>query len=370
MNLRTPILTALLLTSAAALAEAPTIRSVDMFYKTGEYYRAYGNHYDPLDATTRFNVPTGLIKPPGENLLWDFSSGPTTVVHRFDYIDPTGSWEALDFPLATVAEKKTIEGTGEVAWLFFDPAPGVGRVVYGFYDELFAPYTPSSIFEPSIVDFPETIRYNQTWATDMTVYSTIAYSDPEASAVFPVKLDFHSTFKADAWGTALLPGIGVVDVLRINETQSVDISIDVAVDPEQEGSYTYFETDYLRNYYWLSPGHGIVAQLNSSQGSFTPDNEFATATAFLRMFETNKETDPVDNSVQPAPDLQVIISNGKVLVKWGDAANATRYRVEYSNNPIDPASWQPVGTETSDKLILDPAGPSQSARFYRVVSLP
>jgi hypothetical protein len=204
----------------------------------------------------------------------------------------------------------------------------------------------------------------------MTVYSTIAYSDPEASAIFPVKLDFHSKFTADAWGTALLPGLGLVPVLRVNEEQYVDISIDVAIDPAEEGTYTYFETDYLRNYYWLSPGRGIVAQLNSTQGSVLPDPEFSTASVFVRMFETNKILDPIDTGVQAVENVEVIVSNGLVLIRWDEASNASGYRVEYSIGGLGADDWVPLSSETTATQMLDPAGLGTGARFYRVVSLP
>jgi len=373
MKYRVTAMASLLAASCSLQAVAPSIRSVDMFYKVGEFYRAYANDFDPLNASSRYAVPPGLIQPPGggETVVWDFSTGPTDVVHRFDYVDPSGLWEALEFPEAEVAEYKTVEGTDVEAWLFFERVPEEGRKVYGFYDEVFAPYTPAGVFEPPIVDFPENIRYGQSfWSTDTTVYSTIAYSDSEVAAIFPVKLDFHSKFTADAWGTALLPGLGLVPVLRINEEQSVDIAIDVAIDPAEEGEYQYFETDYMRNYYWLSPGRGIVAQLNSTQGSSLPDLEFSTASAFLRMFETNKEAEPVDTEVKSVENLEVIVSNGMVLIRWNEAINATRYRVEYSTGGLSENDWQPLSGETIANQVLDPAGLGTGTRFYRVISIP
>lgn len=378
MKYRVTAMTCLLAAGCPLWAEAPTIRSVDMFYQVGEYFRAYANDFDPDVAASRYAVPSNLIKPAGEDLTWDFSTGPVEVVHRFDYLDPAGLLEALEFPLATVAERKTVEQTGQEAWLFFEQVSGVGRKVYGFYDEAFSFYTPAGVFDPPIIDFPETIRFGQAWGTDMTVYSTYDYSftDPEEgelSVSWPVKMDFHSTFTADAWGTAFLPGLGLLDVLRVNEEQAVDISLDLAIDPSEAGSYTFIETDYMRNYYWLSPGHGIAAQLNSTQGTSLPADEFTTASVFLRMFETNKKAGTVDDEVKPVDDLQVIINKttGKVAIRWSEALNAGRYRVEYSTGGLAAEDWQPLPSgETTDTLVLDPAGLGQGSRFYRVVSLP
>ena len=373
MKYRVPACAFLLAVACSMQAGAPIIRSVDMFSKVGEYYRAYANAYDPLDSTSVFPVPSNTIKPPGENLLWNFAAGPTTTVFRFDYLDPAGVTEAVEFPLAKVAEKKTVEQSGEVSWLFFEQVPGQGRKVYGFYDMAFAAETPAGVFEPAIVDFPETIRFGDTWSTAMTFYSTISYTDPldpEGSASFPMKLDYHSTFTADAWGTMLLPGLGLVDVLRVNEQQDVGFSIDLAIDPAEAGTYTFIETDYMRNYYWLSPGHGIVAQMNSTQGSAPPENEFTTASTFVRMFETNKQSDPVDPSLQPVDQIEVVVSNGKVFIQWSEAANATRYRLEYSTGGFGPGAWQPLSGDITERQFLDPAGLTGKARFYRVVSLP
>jgi hypothetical protein len=373
MKYRVTAMAFLLAASCSLWAEAPPIiRSVDMFYKVGEYYRAYANDFDPLDSSSRYPVPPGLIQPAGENLLWNFRTGPREVVQRFDYVDPAGLWEAAEFPEAKVAEYKTVEGTDQKAWLFFEQIPGEGRKVYGFYDEVFAPYTPAGVFEPPIIDFPENLRYGQSpWFTDMTLYSTIAYSDSEASAVFPVQLDFHSKFTVDAWGLAYLPDpLGAVPVLRVNEEQSVDISLDFAIDPAEGGSYQYVETDYMRNYYWLSPGRGIVAQLNSTQGSFLPDAEFGTASTFLVMFETNKVLEPIDNQEKPVENLEVSVSNGIVWISWSKALNANRYQVEYSTGGLGANDWQPLGSATTGDQAVDPSGLGAGSRFYRVVSLP
>ena len=46
-------------------------------------------------------------------------------------------------------------------------------------------------------------------------------------------------------------------------------------------------TDFVRNYYWLSKGMGIVAQISSVQDTVPIPDEFSTASAMWRQFENN-----------------------------------------------------------------------------------
>jgi hypothetical protein len=88
------------------------------------------------------------------------------------------------------------------------------------------------------------------------------------------------------------------------------------------------------------------------------------------MFETNKEPGSTSTDPQQVEGLKVDVSNGLVLIEWQKAANTSRYRVEYSSNGFEAEDWQPLGAETQDSYMFDPAGLSGQARFYRVVSLP
>ncbi len=128
------------------------------------------------------------------------------------------------------------------------------------------------------------------------------------------------------------------------------------------------ETDYVRNYYWLRPGYGIVAQLNSVQASSVPANNFDQATAFIRMFDTNKK--PVAGCTQPGQvtDLSIAINNGKVLLKWSKTQCTSQYRVEYSNSTFAAGAWKTLSTLTNQVYLLDDTS-HDARRFYRVVSI-
>jgi hypothetical protein len=334
----------------------------DLHTQSGLYYRAYANAYQPLFGTSY--AVGNRMGSAGPDRFWDFSQGPTERIYRFDYLNPSGVPEAAEFPQATVLERKTTEGVGDVEWLMFEPVPGLGRKVYGFYSESFSPSLPSIPFSQPIVDFPDGIRYQDTWTTSMITESMFPSLSPDWSLDFPMQTTWNSTFTADAWGVMLLPNLGLVDVLRINEELTVDIAADLG------DGYQQIETDYVRNYYWLSPGRGIVAQLGSTQGTSMPPENFAQATAFVRMFETNKKPGAIDDSPKPVGNLRLTVSNNLVLIQWQKAPNASRYRVEYSTGGLGADDWIPLVVETANDYLFDPAGPLHQNRFYRVVSLP
>jgi hypothetical protein len=355
-----------------------SISANDLFNRVGLYYRAYANRYDPTDTSgsTAYTVPSGLIGSPGPDQFWDFSTGPTNKVFRFDYVDPAGLTEAADFPDAKVAEQMTDETDGEAKqYLFFTQVPGVGRTVYGFYAEN-PLFTPSNVFDPPIVDFPDTINYGMEWTTSMTYENTLNVGDPsdpeDPSGTFEVaqQITQSSSLKADAYGTILLPdkagtfGPG----LRITEDVTVDAAVDFG-----DGGFEHVETDYYRNLYWVMPGHGIVAQITSTQSSSPPPDHFTRAVAFIRLFESNMTNAPSGGGCtgpQAVTDLRIRISNSVILLTWSKAPCANQYKVEYSDDPANATSWKALGDPTANAFWQGENTAGGSERFYRVISLP
>jgi hypothetical protein len=358
---------------AASLAQ-PVITSGDLFNQAGQYYRAYANKYDPMDPTggTAYAVPANLIGSAGTGQLWDFSKGPKDKIFRFDYIPPTGLAEATDFPNAKIVEKKTDETDNSNEWLFFEQVPE-GRKVYGFYAEN-PLFTPSNVFVPPIVDFPDRITYDKQWNTSTTYQSDLSFNDPDpdGGGTFNIRqqVTTSSSFHVDAAGTMILPDElpGFGEGLRISEEVTIEVAVDFG-----DGSFDPVETDYTRNYYWVMPGYGIVAQLNSTQASSPPPPNFSRATAFIRMFETNKKLSTGGGGcTQPAAvsDLKIRVNNtGAVLLTWNKAECATQYRVDFTTGRSSPLSWTSLGQPTTnsfwqgENITLDPT------RFYRVISL-
>ncbi|MHC1766297.1 MAG: hypothetical protein AB9869_18690 [Verrucomicrobiia bacterium] len=357
-----------LLAHGQSVTSPPTITAADMFNEAGLYSRVYSNPYDPMSLSAQTYAVNGVMGSAGPDQFWDFSNGPTDKIYRFDYLAWNSVVEAEDFPGASLVERKTDEATGNIEFLFLEPVPGVGRRVYGFYaDKLL--FTPVNVFEPPIVDFPDQFSYGTEWTTSTLYYSTVAGFDEEEEGGFDIALrtTMSSKFEVDAYGTILLPGeLGTFGPgLRINE----EVTIDVAFD-DGEGSFQHVETDYARNFYWVMPGRGIVAQLASTQSTAPPPDNFARATQFWRMFETNKRPSSTPGCVtaDPVHDLTIRANGGQVLLTWSRANCAQQYRVEYSSTPSDPDSWKTMGTFTNQLYAMDDSRADQ-ARFYRVVSL-
>jgi hypothetical protein len=357
-----------------ALAASVTTRSQvsitadDMFNQVGLYYLAYSNPFDPTSLTpTSWTVPSTLIGHAGASNIWDFSTGPTDLTYRFDYLSLTNTALAsiaASFPQATIVEQqKNMTDTNAPAQdLFFSWLPGSARTVFGFYAEDPISGSPTDVFDAPIQDFPATMSYGQTWQT------TATWENSQAG--IPIQYVQTADFSVDAYGTIVLPtelgafGPGI----RLRETDTTTVNADFGTG----SGFEYVETDYNLVYRWLMPGRGIVAELGSVQSSqaMPPDN-FTQATQFWRMFQTNhKAASSTGGNCIPDPvtDLKIKVSNGQALLSWSKANCATQYRLDYSSRPADPTSWTPLTTVTNQLLVLDSIN-QNSTRFYRVVSI-
>jgi len=327
-----------------------------------------------------------LIGNAAPDQLWDFSKGPTNFVLRTDYLAPADVPEASDFPQATLVEQLKVEADGaKPQMLFVRNTSGVGRTVYGFYvdtsdSSLFGvlgfALSPSAVFDPEIVDFPDPITYGLEWNNTFS-YTQDLTSEGDPDAEDPggisgaIKSDQTSNFKADAYGTIILPdelGGGFGQGLRVNEEVTIDISADLT----GEGQFDHIETDYARNYYWFMPGYGLVAQLSSKQTTSPTPTNFTSAIVFMRMFETNKKiTTGGGGCDQPSAvtDVRIRVSNGVILLTWGKADCANQYVVQYTSTPGDPGSWQALGAPTANLVWQGENTQKGPARFYRVQSM-
>jgi hypothetical protein len=362
---------ALALISPVTLLAQIQITAADLFNQPGQYYRAYAN------GTNNSTVGvSGRLGNPGGPQLWDFTTGPNEVTYRFDYLAATNASHSADFVAAgaKMAEHKTDESAGvPEAWLYFTQVPAAGRLVYGFYDPGFSAGIGSSeaqeVFSSPIIDFPATIQYGAAWNTTTTFTNTITFGDPEDPLGGYLSMDllfaYSSTAVADAYGVVNSPGIGFGECLRVNELVTYAISYD-------DGSgFQPLSTDYVRNYYWLRPGRGIVAQVTSQQTSGTPPvDNFLTATSVVRMFETNHPDNNGSNPGAGIEGLRLTLSPSGGLLQWTALASVTSYQVEYTTNAS--GGWQPLGNTTTGNFLIDPAAgkPATPIRFYRVVGLP
>jgi len=331
--------------------------SDDMFNKPGQFYRAYANA-----PNTTVSV-SGVIGTPGGPQAWDFSSGPQNVTYRFNYIQAADGVNGADFVNAgaQIAEQKINEAaTNEQSFLYFTQDATQGRIDYGFYDPSFSAVQPKSVFTVPLQDFPNSIYYGASWSGATIFYSII--SDPTAGD-FPERLTYTSSDHVDAYGLVVLPNLGFMNCLRVRELAHYDIAVDFGLG----GGYETLGSQYVLNYYWLAPAHGIVAQMSSvspSDGSQPPDDLSTGATAFVRMFSLHHPNGGGGTS-PTIKGLKITLSPTAVLVQWTLLSGVTSYRVDYATKLGATPNWQSLGTTTSN-FILDPTAPS-AQRFYRVV---
>ncbi len=357
----------------AVLPAQITITPSDMFNQPGQYYRAYAN-----GTNNNSVVVSGMLGTAGGPQLWDFTSGPSDVVYRFDYLTATNAPHSADFVTAgaRVAEQKADEaGAILQAWMYFTQQPVNGRTVYGFYDPGFSAgigsSDPQQVFSPALNDFPATIQYGSAWSSSTTFTNTITFGDPDDPLGGFLSMDllyaYSATATVDAYGVVNSPGIGFGDCLRVNELVTYDISYY----DDASGGFTHLETDYIRNYYWLRPGRGIVAQVTSQQSnSGPPDNNFLTATAVVRMFETNHPDSGGPGTGGGIQGLKLTLGPSGALVQWTLLPSVTSYQVEFTADLA--TGWQKLGNSTTANYVIDAAAgkPNTPVRFYRVVGQP
>jgi hypothetical protein len=363
MNRQTLVLGAAalgVLTSGASSGFAQiTIVAGDMFNHVGQYYRAYANAAD-------VNV-SGLLGSTGGPQAWDFTAGPQDLIYRFDYLAPSAAPDAALFPDATFVERKTVEGTGQTAFMYLAQVPGKGRMNYGFYDPEFSSTFPASLFLPGINDFPETIGLGDSW-TASTMFETeivVIDPDPDEGGGFgiPARITYTATARADAFGILNQPGIGFGDCLRVNELSQYDTAVDIMGD----GNYQSVDVQFVRNFYFLRKGYGIAVQVTSRQQATPPPDNFAMAAAVVRMFETNHGQGG-DDQVQ-IKDFRITLGKDQALLQWSRAAGIATYRVDYSTNlAAANGGWRELQT-TSANFVIDAGTKDAPVRFYRVVGL-
>ena len=347
--------------AGATVASAQiTITSADMFNQVGQYYLAYAN-----DPSTTVSV-SGMLGTSGGPQAWDFSSGPQDVTNRFDYLAAANGQSGADFVSvgAQIVELKTdLADTNDQSWLYFTQDPVKGRVVYGFWDPSFSKSQPESVFTNGLPDFPSPIRYGDSWLGTTVFYST--YSDPTFGD-YPEQVSYSATDHVDAYGYVTLPKIGFLECLRVHEVVEYDIAIDLG------DGYQSIGTEYILNYFWLAPEHGIVVQITSTESASgpPPDNLPGGAAALSRMFQAS-HTGSVTNPPPAIHGFKITLGKTAALLQWTAQTGISSYRVDYTTNLADTINWQVLGS-TSSNFMLDPAAATAAApvRYYRVVGNP
>jgi hypothetical protein len=238
-----------------------TIKTDDMKYDVGGYYSMYN-----------FPAPQGVIGLTGNTggpQVFDFSEGVTASAMTFNYVDVNDGGHGGSFPGADIAEKK-VDGNDE-SWMYLKFEDNIGRTNFGFYDAVNLPDSPTISFNPSIVDFPDNLSY-QSYFTGSTNFSA-------SLGNYDLEIEYSFTGFSDGYGTCILPDdVGTYNCIQINYSE--------------EFVYYFYGTpiqySYVRSYYYLAEGLGIVAIITSLEDANPIPNDFNIANTFARLYETSK----------------------------------------------------------------------------------
>ena len=310
----------------------------------GEYFRGYLFNGGSPSSISVGGLPGATNGPQ----VWDLSFAQESfeVVQRTDIVGTDDAGDASTFPTATYAERDTNESNGSLAWRYYS-FTNTGRVYYGFDDPVDDPVSPVVVFNSPTIDFPCPLQYGQNWSR--TVSWTQVVDEFEV-----LSTEFTSQAVVDAYGTVILPIIGPVPTLRIDDVDTY--------------TYTYngspYETQIYRNYYWLVRGIGIAAEVCSQPQTTTPPANFTSASINLRVFEAS---DPKD-ALSPVKGLTFKLVKGIAAFTWTAATNGTSYRIE-SADDLAASTWQLFSLPFSNTFSSNIA-PLGTQEFFRVFSKP
>jgi len=309
--------------------------------KIGDHCRAY--------VTTTAVPISSLLGQPGGPRKWDFSQSQqgNEVIKRLDVVPPDDGGIPPLFPQAEYADRLTTESTGERNWSYYRVVTNEGRWYYGFQDTNSNPDCPVKIFAPPTLDLPDPIQFGQTWSRALDFMDCIGF--------FNLFVHFTAEASVDAYGTVVLPGIGEVPALRVNEIHRYDYRDDL-------GIFSY--TAYYRNYYWLVPGIGKAVDIISEADlSAPPPANLTTARTLYRVFEASHLQAPP----HPVADLRIRVQAGQAILDWQNETNVSGYRVESIQN-LGTTNWALVG-EPSTNTWTQAVG-TNLQRFFRVFAKP
>jgi len=170
---------------------------------------------------------------------------------------------------------------------------------------------------------------------------------------FEVALAVHFTSQAsvDAYGTVVLPRIGEVPALRVNEVNTYEVTdLDFGI---------FNSTSHFRNYYWLVRGIGKAVLIISAPSSTVPPPDFTAARTILRVFEA---------SPRPVMNLRIRQQGAEATLDWLRQTNTSGYRVE-TRETISATNWTWRG-ESATNVWTEPLTNGETQRFFRVLLKP
>jgi hypothetical protein len=298
----------------------------DLPVQPGGYYLSY--------VATNVSV-SALLGGTNGPQRWDFSRTLASVetIQRIDVVLPGDDAYASDFPDATYALRLTDESDGSQSWEFYGVTTNFGRLFYGTDD----PLGGEEVFQPPALDLPDSLRLGSNWN----------WSAPESADFISITLS--SIGRVDAYGTLVLPNVGEIPALRVNQVNAEQLTINYA---------PYGPPEYTREYYWLVKGIGKAVDIFSSSSTTVPSANFASAQTVYVAFQAS--------TLNPAAGLGIQVQNGQAFLHWMQATNGSGYLVQ-DTGTLTGTNWQFLGASAtnawSDTLTA-------TQRFYRVLLQP
>lgn len=337
----------LLLSFATANAQI-VFSASDLPSQPGAYYRAYANVAE-VDVSGRIGLPGGPRR-------WDFSQpkGATETVQRMDVVLPSDGGNAASFATAAYAERITRESDGSRSWSYYRIVPALGRSYFGFFDPVANSAKPLIVFDAPTTDLPARIEFGQSWNR------SVDWEDLLDAGFFQIRVAVHFTSRAevDAYGTIVLPSIGEVPALRVNEVNTYefqDLSLGLPLPPQ-----------IFRNYFFLVRGIGKAVHIVSNGQATVPSENFSPAKTVLRVFEASDVKDR--QALRSVTGLRIRVEKSQVLLDWLSDSAASRYRIETVAD-VAATPWrvlaEPSTNSWSEAIIM-----SDSQKYFRVFAKP
>jgi hypothetical protein len=249
---------------------------------------------------------------------------------------------------------------------------GVGRYYYGLCDPCGNAVGEGIIFRARTLDLPE-CSYGSSWERVVQWEDVI---DPGLGAI-TVAVNFTNRAVVDAYGTLMLPGLGAVPALRVNETNTYatfwpEIGLPLGI-------------QHFHNLYWLAPGIGKAVIIISQASATGPPALTASPGRVLRVFEASGD-DPL-----PITNFAAQLQGNQVFLSWDSMGPGARYVIaqanssEFAGSPAEtapalaqgmipsalsrlrmgPSKWVPFLTNDQNFVFINP-GLSPTNRFFRV----
>ena len=354
-----------------------SLLSGDLPSRLGEWRRAY------LDTS---GIALGdLLGRAGGPQRWDFSYPRRQAegLQRVEIVPASDGSCSEKSQGATFAERTTRESDGCASWEYFSLRDGVGRVYHGLCDPCSNPAMRGITFNEPTVELPE-CTYGSAWER------TVQWDDVVDSGfgAVEVSVSFVARARVDAYGTLVLPNLGEVQALRVNETNVYTTLLKDFGLPLGD--------QYFHNVYWLVPGIGRAVHVVSQASGSEPPSLSDPPARVVRIFEASAQNPPPKASIEPVTNLVVQAVGGKVLLSWDSVAADVRYVVArqvrmdvpsaccptilgYPSIGVSPGvappgliapngvptQWVPFLTNKPNFVLLDMAVPP-SAHFFRV----